>query len=258
MQGTEWDHRLVVRADGKNLIGHAGVVLLRKIADRVGLTRALTAALPQVTGPGRRDRGMALVQLACTIALGATNVLQAEQLQHHWRRLFPCPVSDSTLRRTLESIDGPVVARVERVRAAVRRAVWTLLALRPGGFPWISVCGRVLAGWYVLDLDATIVTCTSRKEGAAGTFKGTFGHMPLGAWVANTRECIAMLLRPGNAPPNDIADHKTVLAAALRQLPLPLWSKLLIRIDGAAFSHALLDHLASLTTSRRRVRWVTG
>lgn len=120
------------------------------------------------------------------------------------------------------------------------------------------MCGRDLTGWHVLDLDATIVTCTSGKDGAAGTFKGTFGHMPLGAWVANTRECVAMLLRPGNAPPNDVADHKTVLAAALRQLPLPLWSKLLIRIDGAALSHALLDHLQTLTTSRRRVRWVTG
>lgn len=27
MQATEWDHRLAVRADGKNRIGHAGVVL---------------------------------------------------------------------------------------------------------------------------------------------------------------------------------------------------------------------------------------
>jgi hypothetical protein len=172
--------------------------------------------------------------------------------------VFGEPVSDSTLRRALAAIDAPVAARVERARAAIRRVVWTLLALRPGGFPWISVCGRELTGWYVLDLDATIVTCTSRKEGAAGTFKGTFGHMPLGAWVANTRECVAMLLRPGNAPPNDVADHKSVLASAFGQLPLPLWSKLLVRIDGAAFSHEVLDHLQSLTTSRRRVRWVTG
>jgi hypothetical protein len=37
-----------------------------------------------------------------------------------------------------------------------------------------------------------------------------------------------------------------------------LWSKLLIRIDSAAFSHDVLDHLTSLTKSRRRVRWVTG
>ncbi len=258
MKTTGWDRRLVVRADDRNLVGHAGVVLLRKVADRVGLTSALTAALPQGVGPGWRDRGMALVQLACAIVLGAGNVLEAEQLQHHWKGLFPRPVSDSTLRRTLEALDGPMVARVERVRAAIRRVVWTQLALRPGGFPWIQVCGRVLAGWYVLDLDATIVPCTSRKDGAAGTFKGSFGHMPLGAWVANTRECVAMLLRSGNAPPNDVADHKSVLASAFRQLPLPLWSKVLIRIDGAAFSHALLDHLQALTTSRRRVRWVTG
>lgn len=258
MQATEWDHRLDVRADGKRLVGHAGVVLLRKVADRVGLTRALAAALPRGAGPGWRDRGMALVQLACAIALGATNVLGAEQLQYQWRALFPKPVSDSTLRRALEAIDAPVAARVERVRAVIRRVVWTWLALRPGGFPWISVCGRELSGWYVLDLDATVVTCTSRKEGAAGTFKGTWGHHPLGAWVANTRECVAMLLRPGNAAANDVADHKTVLAAALRQLPLPLWSKLLVRIDGAAFSHDILDHLQALTTSRRRVRWVTG
>ncbi|MGW2206871.1 hypothetical protein [Streptomyces sp. NPDC001774] len=67
-----------------------------------------------------------------------------------------------------------------------------------------------------------------------------------------------MLLRPGNAAANDVDDHMRVLAAALRQLALPLWSKLLIRIDGAAFSHELLGHLTSLTTTRRRVRWVTG
>lgn len=258
MKATSWDDRLVVRADGKNLIGHAGVVLLRKVADRVGLTSALAAALPRGAGPGWRDRGMVLVQLACAIALGATGILEVEQFQQHWRTLFPRPVSDSTLRRTLEAIDDPVTARVERVRAAIRRAVWTLIALRPSGFPWIAVCGRVLTGWYVLDLDATIVTCTSKKEGTAGTFKGSYGHHPLGAWVANTRECVAMLLRPGNAASNDVADHKSVLAAALRQLPLPLWSKLLVRIDGAAFSHGLPDHLQQLTTSRRRVRRVTG
>lgn len=156
--------------------------------------------------------------------LGATNVLEAEQLQYQWRSLLPRPCSDSTLHRTLQEIDGPVTARIERVRAAVRRMVWTLLALRPGGFPWISVYGRKPTGWYVLDLDATIVTCTSKKEGAAGTFKGTIGHHHLGAWVANTRECVAMLLRPGNAAANDIAGHKGLLAAVLRQLPPPIWS----------------------------------
>jgi hypothetical protein len=39
-------------------------VLLRKVADRVGLATALSAALPKGSGPGWRDRGMALVQPA--------------------------------------------------------------------------------------------------------------------------------------------------------------------------------------------------
>ncbi|MGY0055083.1 hypothetical protein ACWY4P_00570 [Streptomyces sp. LZ34] len=108
--------------------------------------------------------------LACAITLGATNVLQAEQLQYHWQRLFPQPVSDSTLWRALEAIDRPVAARVDRVRAAIRRVVWTLLALRPGGFPWIAVCGRELTGWYALDLDATIV------QPAPGALGDRLGH----------------------------------------------------------------------------------
>ncbi|MHA6764038.1 hypothetical protein [Streptacidiphilus sp. PAMC 29251] len=52
MQSTQWDHRLAVRADGKNLVGQAGIVLLRKVADRLGLARALAAVLPAGSGPG--------------------------------------------------------------------------------------------------------------------------------------------------------------------------------------------------------------
>jgi hypothetical protein len=55
---SAWDHRPAVRADGKNQIGHAGVVLSQKIADRVGLATALSAALPQDTGSGWRGRPM--------------------------------------------------------------------------------------------------------------------------------------------------------------------------------------------------------
>jgi hypothetical protein len=47
-----WDHNLTVTADGKGLVGHAGVVLLRKCADRVGLTAALSSVLPAGQGPG--------------------------------------------------------------------------------------------------------------------------------------------------------------------------------------------------------------
>jgi hypothetical protein len=47
-----------------NLIGHAGAVLLRRCADRTGLTAALDKALPRGKGPGWWDRGTVLVALA--------------------------------------------------------------------------------------------------------------------------------------------------------------------------------------------------
>ncbi|MGW5663486.1 hypothetical protein ACWEWG_25810 [Streptomyces sp. NPDC003758] len=36
-------------------------------------------------------------------------------------------------------------------------------------------------GWIVVDLDATVITSASSKEGAAATLKGTFGFHPLGS-----------------------------------------------------------------------------
>ncbi|WP_461092195.1 hypothetical protein [Streptomyces incanus] len=46
---TGWDRRLSVAADGKGLVGQAGAVLLRRLADRVGLTRGLAGVLPSST-----------------------------------------------------------------------------------------------------------------------------------------------------------------------------------------------------------------
>jgi len=34
----------------------------------------------------------------------------------------------------------------------------------------------------------------------------------LGAWLTNTRECLAMLLRPGNAGSNTFTDHREVVS----------------------------------------------
>lgn len=192
------------------------------------------------------------------MVLGATNLAESEALQAHHQRLFGPPVSDSTTRRTLAVMDTTVRGEIGRVRARVRRHVWTLLHLRPGGFPWLTVAGKHLHRWIVIDVDATIITAASRKEGATGTFKKTFGHHPLAAWCANTGECLAMLLRPGNAGSNTAADHIQVLCDALAQTPGQSTAKILVRVDGAGATHELLKHLAALNTRRRTVRFTTG
>ena len=159
-----------------------------------------------------------LVGLAGAIVLGATSMSDIGLLAHQ-AVVFGDPPSDSTARRTLDGIDEATLSRIGKARAGVRRHVWNLLALRPGGFPWLSVAGKLLTGWVVVDLDATLITAHSAKQGAAVTFKKGFGFHPLAGWCANTGECLAMLLRPGNAGSNTVADHIRVLADAIAQLP---------------------------------------
>jgi hypothetical protein len=56
-----------------------------------------------------------------------------------------------------------------------------------------------------------------------------------------------MLLRPGNAGANKAADHITVLAAAINQLPgnyaFRVGRKVLVRTDAAGASHDFLNHV---------------
>ena len=198
---TRWDRNLSVAPDAEGLIGHAGAVLLRKLADHCGLTSALGAALGRKGKFPLIDRGMALVSMAVAIALGAASMSDIALLAHQEPVLGAAP-SDTTVRRTLELADPRTLDKIARARAAVRARVWQLICARPAGFPWLSVAGKLLAGWLVVDLDGTLITAHSDKEGAAPTFKMGYGFHPLAAWCSNTRECLAMLLRPGNAGSN--------------------------------------------------------
>ena len=69
--------------------------------------------------------------------------------------------------------------------------MWKLVAATTAGFPWLAIAGKVLTGWLVIDMDATLITAHSDKEGAAPTFKKGYGFHPLGAWPANTSDAAA-------------------------------------------------------------------
>jgi hypothetical protein len=254
---TRWDRNLSVTPAAEGLIGHAGAVLLRKLADQCGLTPALGAALGRKGKFPLIDRGTALISMAVAIMLGATSMSDIAVLAHQEPVLGAAP-SDTTVRRTLELADPRTLDKIARARAAVRAHVWQLICARPGGFPWLATAGKLLAGWLVIDLDATLITARSDKEGAAPTFKSGYGFHPLGAWCANTAESLAMLLRPGNAGSNTFADHLTVLTAAIRQIPARMRSRLLVRVDGAGASHELINHLLSLASRRRTVLFTSG
>jgi Transposase DDE domain group 1 len=258
MQHNGWDRALKVTADGKGLVGHAGAVLLRKAADQCGLTGLLSGALWQKRRSPLVDRGIALVSVAAAIALGATSMSDTGLLAHLAPLLGAAP-SGPAVRRALDLAGTPAMLdRIARARAKARAHAWALIAATSAGFPWPVIAGKALTGWIVIDMDATLVSASSDKEGAAPTWKKGFGFHPLGAWCRNTRECLAVKLRPGNAGSNTFSDHEEVLSAALRQVPARFRRKVLVRVDGAGASHDLVKHLLSLNTKRKTVLFTTG
>ena len=175
MQHNGWDHALKVTADGKGLVGHAGAVLLRKAAGQARLTGLLSAALKEKRTSPLIDRGIALVSMAAAIALGATSMSDIALLAHLAPLLGAAP-SGPTVRRVLDLAGSPrMLDRIARARAKARAYAWELIAATGAGFPWLAVAGKTLDGWVVIDMDATLVTASSDKEGAAPTWKKGYG-----------------------------------------------------------------------------------
>ena len=258
MQHNGWAHALKVTADGTGLVGHAGAILLRKAADQAGLTAGLSAALQRKGTSPLLDRGIVLVSMAAVIALGATSMSDIGLLAHLAPVLGTAP-SGPTVRRALDLAGTPAMLdRIARARARARAHAWTLIESTPAGFPWLVIAGKTLAGWVVIDMDATLITAYSSKQGAAPTWKKGYGFHPLAAWCSNTRECLAMLLRPGNAGSNTFTDHRDVLAAAIRQVPARFRRNILVRVDGAGAGHELIKHLLSLSSPRRTMLFTCG
>jgi hypothetical protein len=124
----------------------------------------------------------------------------------------------------LAQADEQGLAGLRLARARARRRAWQAGA-------WVD-------GLLVIDLDATLVTAHSDKQGAAGTYKHTFGFHPLAAWLDRgdgTGEPLAAVLRPGNAAANTAVDQADVVDLALAQLPTQAREQqpILVRADSA-------------------------
>ena len=99
----------------------------------------------------------------------------------------------------------------------------------------------------VLDIDATLITSHSEKEGAAGTYKDGYGFNPLLCFEASTGDPMSGVLRPGNAGANHAWDHIEVLCLALEQVPERVDRRgVLVRCDSAGATHRLTDTIVDL------------
>ena len=89
MHPNRWDRGLQVTADGNGLVGHGGAILLRKLADRSGLTAELDAALARTGTSPQVSQGMALVSTSIAIAMGATAMADMQQKQEAIEKTAP-------------------------------------------------------------------------------------------------------------------------------------------------------------------------
>ena len=211
-------------------MSHAGSALVALIADKSGLTGALSIGLAGLRerqaghDPGRVVRDLA-VMLAdggdCLADLGAVRDQDA---------LFGSVASDSTAFRVIDQIAcrPGLMDALAGAHARAREHVWKQAAAPE----------RV-----TIDIDATLIGSHSEKEGAAGTFKGGYGFHPLMAYCDETGEALGAILRPGNAGSNTAADQIAVVEAALEQIPAEHIEDLeiVVRADSAGATHDLLD-----------------
>jgi hypothetical protein len=251
---SAWADRLEFVGDDDRLVASVGVLPIRLLAEKFGLRAALSAAWARPGFTPVYDRGQLAVDLGLMMLLGGEAISDFQGLRH----LAPVTgqvASTPTVWRFLDEAGEETLGALHRAVAAFRRHWWSLLAARPEGFPWLRVAGRELTGITVVDLDASIVFSRSElKDKAVPTYKGGVGFCPNLATCDNTDDLLVIDPRPGNATSNDAADNIATLTRAVERIPGTYRHRILIRLDGAGFSHELLEHIASGGGKRGR-RW---
>jgi hypothetical protein len=242
VQATNSPSSFEVTTTGTGVVGHAGAALLRELADRLGLTGAL--GWRAASDRHRHPDAAVLRDLAVVLADGGDCLSDLAVLRDQpalFGQVASTPTAWRVLERAAKDPDG--LARLRAARAHARARAWSA-----GAHPDPELL--------IVDADATLVLAHSdAKEGAAGTYKGSFGFAPLLAYLDRGQapgEPLAGILRPGNAPPGATDDLVELVDLALAQLPatdLPL----LVRSDSAGASTRLAWHLR-----QRGVRFSLG
>jgi hypothetical protein len=234
VQATNLSSGFEVTTDGAGVVGHAGAALLRELADRLGLTGAL--GWHRAGGQRRHLDAAVLRDLAVMLADGGDCLSDLAALRDQ-PELFGPVASTPTAWRVIERLaqDPDGLARLRAARAHARARAWAA-----GAYPDPELL--------IVDADATLVLAHSdAKQGATGTYKGSFGFHPLLAYLDRGHapgEPLAGLLRPGNAPAGGADDLIELVDLALAQLPAAAREQpVLVRSDSAGASTRLAWHL---------------
>lgn len=238
---------LVLDPVRESLISSSGALLLGEAIRVAGLNRGLSSALaPWRRARAEHDPGKVLLDVATAVALGGDCLSDIAAVRAQ-PEVFGTVASDPTVSRVFAALAVDVddaVAVIRQARADARAVVWARRR------PLAGTAGARAGGQVIVDIDATLVTAHSDKEGAEPTFKRGFGFAPMCSFVDHgadgTGEPLALDLRPGSASPWNSTDHITTLNNALAQIPEHERSQVLVRADTGACSKVFLHHITDL------------
>ena len=173
-------------------MSHAGTAMLREVADLTGLSAQVTAVLADTYGgPWTHAPGAVFADLAAAVAGGADCIDGVGQRCGDREHAFGAAASTTTMWRLVDDkIDAAHLPGIRAARAHARAKAWAAGAAPDPG------------DWLHVDIDATItIDHSDRKEQAAPTWKKTFGHHGLFAFLDRPAiaggEGLAGLLRRG-------------------------------------------------------------
>lgn len=131
MQRSGRVRRIVVTDDGTGVVSHAGAFLLSQLADRIGLTAALSAAMAATRRrAGGHDPGQVLRDLAVMLADGGDCISDLSMLREQ-SALFGPVASTATAWRALDAVDDAALDRLRAARGAARARAWSAGAHPP-------------------------------------------------------------------------------------------------------------------------------
>ena len=170
-----------------------GIAAVHRLVTRLGLPEQINDRLHLLKVHLPYHESDHVLNLAYNVVCGGTRLEDIERLRHDTAYmnavgadLIPDPTTAGDFCRRFTEAD--VAALMEAINA-VRPKLWTGR-------------GRELLGPIAyVDVDGSIAPTDGRcKQGMDMSFKGIWGYAPLIVSLANTREVLYLVNRPGNAP----------------------------------------------------------